>query len=463
MNSVRDFYNKRASFRPQEIKRHYHRLIHHYYRYFIPKGARVLEAGCGIGDLLSDVEPAEGVGVDISPQMIEIARNRHPNLRFVVADILSYESEEKFDYIVASDLINDLSDVQAFFERLHQFSTPRTRLVLNFYNHLWRPVLAIAEKLGFKSPTPPQNWLSLSDVKNLLALAKWDVVHTETKILLPIKIPLISSFVNRWISPLLRNLCLSIFVVARQKPELYKNEDFSCSIIVPCRNEAGNIEEAVKQIPQIGKWTEIIFVEGHSKDNTWDEIQRVKTSYPDKRIIAIRQSGSGKANAVREGFEIANGDFLIILDADLTVPPADIAKFYSAAKSGVGEFINGVRLVYPMEKEAMQFLNMLANKMFSLAFTWLLGHPIKDTLCGTKALFKSDYIQIAKNRSYFGEFDPFGDFDLLFGAKKLNLKIVDLPVRYRSRSYGKTNIHRWRHGWLLLKMVIFAAKRLKFI
>lgn len=463
MNDLRDFYNNRAPYRPAEIKRHYHSLIHKYYKFFIPKNVRVLEMGCGIGDLLADVNPAYGVGVDISPAMIEIAEKRHPDLKFFVGDALSYNSEEQFDYIIASDLINDLNDVQVFFEHLHKFSNPKTRLVINFYNYLWRPVLKLAEKLGFKSPTPPQNWLSLEDVKNLLSLANWEVVHTETKIICPIKIPLVSDFLNRWVAPLLRNFCLSIFIIARQKPELYKREEFSCSIIVPCRNEAGNIEEAVKQIPEVGKWTEIIFVEGHSKDNTWDEIQRVKMLYPDKKIVAIKQTGIGKANAVREGFEIATGEFLIILDADLTVPPADIKKFYLAAKSGVGEFINGVRLVYPMEKEAMQFLNTIANKFFGLAFTFLLGQPIKDTLCGTKALFKSDYIQIAKTRGYFGEFDPFGDFDLLFGAKKLNLKIVDLPIRYRSRSYGKTNIHRWRHGWLLLKMTIIAAKRLKFI
>ncbi|MGC8742636.1 MAG: glycosyltransferase [Verrucomicrobiia bacterium] len=461
MNSARDFYNERAQFRPAEINRHYHKLIHHYYKFFIPEGARVLEAGCGIGDLLSEVKPSYGLGIDISPAMIEIAKNRHPHLNFLVADILSHSSEEKFDYIVASDLINDLNDVQIFFERLHQFSTSKTRLVLNFYNHLWQPILSIAEKLGFKSPTPPQNWLSLSDVKNLLLLAGWDVVHTETKILLPINIPAISSFINRWIAPLFKNFCLSIFIVARPKPEPLN--DFSCSVIVPCRNEAGNIEAAVKQIPQLGRRTEIIFVEGGSSDNTWDEILRVKEKYNDKNIIAIKQSGSGKANAVRDGFKIASGEFLIILDADLTVHPQDLIKFYRARQSGAGEFINGVRLVYPMEKEAMRFLNMVANKFFGLAFSWLLSQPVKDTLCGTKALMKSDYLNIEKNRSYFGDFDPFGDFDLLFGAKKLNLKIVDLPVRYRSRSYGETNIHRWRHGWMLLKMVVFAAKRLKFI
>jgi hypothetical protein len=116
-----------------------------------------------------------------------------------------------------------------------------------------------------------------------------------------------------------------------------------------------------------------------------------------------------------------------------------------------------------MESQAMRFLNLLGNKFFSLTFSWLLGQSVKDTLCGTKVLWKSDYEQIAANRAYFGDFDPFGDFDLLFGAARLNQKIVDLPIRYRERTYGSTNVQRWKHGWLLLKMVLFASRRIKFV
>ena len=213
----------------------------------------------------------------------------------------------------------------------------------------------------------------------------------------------------------------------------------------------------------MGRLTEIIFVEGHSTDNTWDEIQRVAKKYPDRQIKILQQSGAGKGNAVREGFAAASGDILMILDADLTMPPEELPKFYDVLASRHAEFANGVRLVYPMEKEAMRFLNMCANKFFSIAFTWLLGQPVKDTLCGTKVLFRKDYESIVANRSYFGNFDPFGDFDLLFGASKLNLKIADVPIRYRNRTYGSTNIHRWKHGLLLLRMTMFAARKLKFI
>jgi glycosyltransferase involved in cell wall biosynthesis len=234
-------------------------------------------------------------------------------------------------------------------------------------------------------------------------------------------------------------------------------------VVIPARNEAGNIEAAVQRTPNMGLGTEIIFIEGHSTDPTWPEIQRVAAKYPDRNIRILKQRSKGKGGAVREAFAVATGDLLFILDADLTMPPEQLPQFYDVARSGIAEFVNGVRLVYPMEDAAMPFLNLGMNKIFGLAFSWLLGQPMKDTLCGTKVLFRTDYEAITRNRSYFGDFDPFGDFDLLFGAAKLNLKIVDLPIRYRARAYGETNIHRWRHGWLLCRMVLFAARRLKFI
>jgi len=310
---------------------------------------------------------------------------------------------------------------------------------------------------------PLPNWLSADDVKNLLHLADWEVVRTETRILWPLGTPLLERLLNRWLAPLLPPFCLTIIIVARPKPGLVVQPHYRCSVVIPARNEAGNIEAAVQRMPELGLGTEIIFIEGHSTDDTWDQIQRVAKKYPQRNIKILKQQSKGKGGAVREGFAVATGDILFILDADLTMPPEELLKFYEIARSGTAEFVNGVRLVYPMEKEAMQFLNMVANKAFGLTFSWLLGQKIKDTLCGTKVLFRADYERIAHNRAYFGDFDPFGDFDLIFGAAKLNLRLIDLPIRYRARTYGETNIKRWRHGWLLLRMVLFAARRLKFL
>jgi SAM-dependent methyltransferase len=474
MMDRRAFYDQRAAFRPSETRRWYQQLLRKLYAFWVPPGLRVLEVGCGVGDLLAAVKPARGVGIDFSPAMIGAARQRHPELEFQVADAAELSTTEQFDYILLADLVNDLPDVQAVFERLHSVAHRRTRLVVSFFNNLWRPLLNAAAKLGLKSPTLPQNWLSADDVRNLLHLAGWEVIKTDPRILWPARTPVWGWFCNRWLAPLLPAFCVTVGVIARPRPGASPRannqlpggdtrEPLRCSVIIPARNESGNIEDAVRRTPEMGQGTEIIFIEGHSTDNTWDEIQRVTAKYPKRHIKMLKQQSKGKGGAVREAFAAAQGDLLFILDADLTMPPEELPKFYEAARSGTAEFVNGVRLVYPMEEEAMQFLNMVANKVFGLTFSWLLGQKIKDTLCGTKVLFRADYEAIARNRTYFGDFDPFGDFDLLFGAAKLNLRIVDLPIRYRARTFGQTNIHRWRHGWLLLRMVFFAARRLKFI
>jgi SAM-dependent methyltransferase len=462
MTEPQALFERRGSARPRRPNRAYDQLLRLYYAFLVPPGMRVLDLGCGRGDLLASVKPARGVGLDTAPAILEEARQKHPGLEFQSAhEALS--GQDKFDYILLSDLVNYLPDVQAVLERLQRHSYQHTRIVLNIFNHLWRPVVGLAQKISGRPSAMPENWLSGWDIENLLHLAGWEVVKRDSRILWPFKTPLLERLFNRWLAPILKHLCLTVFVVARPKPlpSLYRN--YTCSVVIPARNEEGNIEDAVRRIPEIGLGTEIIFIEGHSKDKTWEEIQRVAAKYPDRNIKTIKQTTKGKGGAVREAFDRATGDILFILDADLTVPPEDLTKFYHVICTGTADFVNGVRLVYPMENEAMRFLNMVANKFFSVAFSWLLGQPVKDTLCGTKVLFRSQYEQIARNRSYFGDFDPFGDFDLLFGAAKLNLRMLDLPIRYRARTYGETNISRWSHGWLLLRMVRFAAMRLKFI
>lgn len=462
MTEPQPLYERRAPVRARRKNAAYDQLLRLYYAFLVPPGMRVLDVGCGSGDLLASMKPARGVGVETDAARIEEARKKHPELEFRHASE-ALSAQDKFDYILLSDLVNYLPDVQAVLDRLQRHSYQHTRIVLNIFNHVWRPILFAAQKLTGRSSNLPENWLSHWDIENLLHLAGWEVVKRDSRILWPFKTPLLDRLFNRWLAPALKHICLTVFVVARPKPlpSLYRN--YTCTVVIPARNEAGNIEEAVRRIPEIGMGTEIIFVEGHSKDNTWEEIQRVAAKYSGRNIKTLKQTTKGKGGAVREAFAQATGDILFILDADLTVPPEDLVKFYHVICTGTADFVNGVRLVYPMENEAMRFLNMVANKFFSVAFSWLLGQPIKDTLCGTKVLFRSQYEHIARNRAYFGDFDPFGDFDLLFGAAKLNLRMLDLPIRYRARTYGETNISRWSHGWLLLRMVRFAAMRLKFI
>jgi SAM-dependent methyltransferase len=444
----------------------YHQRVIRVYQTQVAPNQRVLEVGCSQGDLLAALQPALGVGVDFSHEMVRRAAQRHPHLHFIQADAHALDLAEPFDVVILSDLVNDLWDVELALLQLKKLTTQRSRLILNFYSRLWELPLGAARAAGLAKPLLAQNWLTMEDADNLLRLADFEVTRHWSEVLLPVSVQPFEGLANRYLSHIWPTelAALTHFIVARPtaRPAELEAEPL-VSVIVPARNEAGNIADIFERTPEMGAGTELVFVEGHSTDDTFVTIQREIARHPDRQSQLLQQTGKGKGDAVRLGFAHARGEVLMILDADLTVAPEDLPRFLDALRSGKGEFVNGVRLVYPMQRQAMRFFNLLGNKFFSLAFSWLLGQSIKDTLCGTKVLWAADYRRIADRRAYFGDFDPFGDFDLLFGAARLNLKIIDLPIRYRERTYGTTNIQRWRHGWLLLQMVLFAARRIKFV
>jgi SAM-dependent methyltransferase len=447
-----------------------------YLRFLIPEGLKVLDLGCGLGDKLDAVKPRLGVGVDFSPKILEIAKRNHPQLEFILGDIEdphtihALAAKGPFDVILLSDTIGLLEDCQQTLAQLKDLCTPETRLIISYYSRGWDPLLKLAEIFKERMPQPENNYLSITDTYNLLKLSGFEPIKREWRQLIPKDWHGIGPFVNRFIAtlPIIRLFCLRHYIVARpqllnpaQQKLKNSNTQPSTSVVIVCQNERGNIEPAIQRLPKFCDDLEIIFVEGRSKDGTLDEIHRVIQAYPQYNIKALVQDGRGKGDAVRKGFNHASKDILMILDGDLTTPPEDMPKFYNALISDAGEFINGTRLIYPMENQAMRFLNFIANKGFSWIFTYLLNQRFTDTLCGTKVLYKHHYQKIADNRHYFGDFDPFGDFDLIFGASKLNLKVVEIPVRYAARSYGTTQISRFRHGWLLMNMVIFAYRKLK--
>ncbi|MBL6935129.1 MAG: glycosyltransferase [Alphaproteobacteria bacterium] len=439
-----------------------------YLRFLVGEGRSVLDLGCGTGRMLEALAPERGVGVDLSGEMIRIAGENNPDFTFLQGDIEDSEFMKTlkgpFDVIILSDTIGFLEDCETTLAGLQTLCTRDTRIILSYYSKAWEPVLKLAEFCGLKIPQKEQNWLTAKDLEGLLNLADFDVVKKEWRQLMPKPLLGLGRLINGTLGTLpgVRRLCLRNYLVARSMNHAAQ-PGLSATVLVPCRNERGNIEAAVQRLPRFCDDLEILFVEGGSEDGTWREIERVIEAYPDLNIKAAQQEGSGKSDAVRKGFAMARGEVLMILDADLTVPPEDIPKFYRALVNGKGEFINGTRLVYPMESQAMRTLNYLANHIFSLIFSWLLNQRFTDTLCGTKVLTKANYEKIAAGRSYFGEFDPFGDFDLIFGAAKQNLKVVELPIRYADRTYGETQISRFRHGLLLIRMVIFAFRKLKAI
>jgi len=482
-----EFFDEEASKRGkwQKKSNYYYKDINKLCDFLTYPGSNVLEIGCGTGDLLEflrENNDCKCTGIDFSSKMIDIAKKRfagkgdkkHNDIKFYKADAEDFNipgQKGKFDVIILSDLIGVLPDIQKVLEHIKKYCKSGTRIIISFYNFLWEPILNISGKLKLTSKIMQENWLSVDDVNNLLALTGYDNIKKGTRLLLPKYIPLVSSFFNTYVArlPLIRRLCLYTYIVARPV-DIEPRTEKSVSVIIAAMNEKGNIENAVLRTPKMGKSTEIIFVEGGSKDGTYEEIARVAKKYSGEegkkrgisRIIYAKQDGKGKGDAVRKGFDLASGEILMILDADLTVPPEDLPKFYEAIASNKGEFINGTRLVYPMEDEAMRTLNLIGNKGFSMIFTWILDQRFKDTLCGTKVISKKNYERLKKNRKYFGDFDPFGDFDLIFGASKLNLKIIEVPIRYGARTYGTTNIQRFKHGWLLIQMSLFAMKKIKF-
>lgn len=456
--------------RRNALRRYFHDELLKQVRFLVPPGASVLEVGCGVGTLLGDLQPALGLGIDFSPEMIRTARQNHPELGFRVADAHSLDIDETFDFVILSNLVGELIDIQQVLSQLPQVCHKRTRIIITHYNYLWAPLVRLAERLGLKPQQWEQNWLEIDDLSNLLDLAGLETVRGSNHVLSPVPIPVIGEVLNGYLGnlPLVNRLCINHLVVARPLPESMDPDALSVSVVVACKDERGNIEEIFRKTPKMGRGTELVFVDGHSKDGTVEEIERciehldeLNPELDDARVFT--QPGTGKGEAVRLGFAEANGDILMILDADITVRPEELPKFFDALVKGKGELINGSRLVYPMEDQAMRLLNMLANHFFGWTFSWLLDQRLTDTLCGTKVLFRRDYDAIEEGRAFFGDFDPFGDFDLLFGAAKLNLKIREVPIRYRNREYGDIKISRFKHGLLLLRMSALGFRRFKLL
>lgn len=439
---------------------YYHQQVVSFYQSIVPSTSSVLHIQCKNGYILEGLNVAKAIGVESDKVSLSIARKRYPQYQFYTA--INEVPLQKFDYIVLSFATMETEDIHHLLMAIQKFCHQDTRIIIESYRLLWAPILWITQKLGLRRPTRLKNWVSTRDLQGFISLAGLQTITTGNYMLMPIRIPIISWFLNTFIAhlPIVNRLCLHQWVLVRPQHRVPKEAPL-VSVIIPCRNEKGNVEAAITRTPLLGKHTEFIFVEGHSGDGTFEEIERIKNVYAQMDISCYKQEGKGKGDAVRKGFSHARGDILIILDGDLTVPPEEMQKFYDTLINGYAEFVNGSRLVYGMESQAMGFLAWLANHGFGWIISWIIGQPITDTLCGTKVMWKKDYELIAANRNAMGLWDPFGDFDLLFGAAKINLKIVDVPIHYKRRTYGTTNIFRSKEVWFLIWMCMRAWRLLR--
>ena len=424
----------------------------------IPQDASIIDIGCGIGTVLSRLPQAKKVGIDFSPKMIEEAQSSDQSSTYVVDNAESLRHSEKYEYVLLLDTINYLHDVQKALEEIKgKLSTPETRVIVTSFNFLWQPLFRIGELVGYKTKFPAQNWLSRSDIRNLLEMAGFEVIETSGRMLCPIWIPLISWLCNRFLAslPLLRRLGMIQTFIAR--PLISSDKNYSVTILSAMRNEKGNVSQIANAMPKMGSSTEILFIEGHSTDGTWEEIEQVSRESNNEIVIrGLKQPGKGKADALHYGIANSTGDILVVYDGDFTVHPSELPKLVEALASGNAEFVNGSRLVYPMKGKAMPVLNLLGNKVFSGLFSWLFAQTIVDVLSPVKAFFRSDYARMTTRM------DPFGDFDLFFGASKQHRKMREVPIHYLERTYGQSKMRPFRHGYLLFRMFLKGTKETRW-
>ncbi len=454
-----------AAARAKWIRRnkYYYESLKRLLRRLVEPGKRVLNIRCQTGFLLDALQASYGVGVEISPEMVEVARAAHPRFKYYEAFPEDFVPSERFDYILLCD-VGDIADVQKTLLRLQPACERHTRLIIYSYNDLWEPLIRLAQWLHLKIPQTEQNWLSEQDLVGLLTLSGFEWLRTYRTALMPKYIPWFSAFMNRIVAklPIIGRLCMVEVLVARPVPKPVDISDVTVSVVVPCKDERGNIESIVTRMPELARSTEIIFCDDKSTDGTGDEIRRLQRLYAERNIRAVDGPGICKSKNVWKGFEAATGDILVILDADLTVMPEELPYFIAALTRGGAEFVNGSRLVYPIPREAMKGANVVGNKLFSAIFSYLLGQRIKDTLCGTKVLWRSDWERIRPTVDTWGTMDRWGDYELLFGAAKLNLRILDQPIHYQERIYGVTKMTKvFKNGLIMLRMCAHGFRKLQ--
>jgi ubiquinone/menaquinone biosynthesis C-methylase UbiE len=437
---------------------YYYSTIKSFISRIIPPDSRVLEVGCGTGEILAAMKPARGVGIDISQKMTELASRKYPQYTFIHSPIEDLKLEEKFDYIIMVDVVDHVYDVMDVFQSLYRFCHPKTQVILTTINPWWDPILMFMEKIGAKMPEGPHNFIEKRNLSKMLELLNFTLSYSGYLLLFPKRIPLLSFLMNSIGTRTWGLKKLSAVQYMLIQPTVKNDTDLGlgCSVVIPCYNEQDNIEEAVRRIPKMGKETEIIVVNDCSTDRTAEKTKELQNEFPNLKLVDYSPN-RGKGYAVRKGFESATQEIIMILDADISTYPEELPRFFDPLNKGICQFVNGTRMVYPMENQAMRTLNLFGNKMFGFIMSFITQQNLTDTLCGTKAFYRSDLKRIRWG------LDKWGDFDLLFGAAKMGSKIMEVPVHYMSRKSGESKMKSFRHCFHLLKACLIGFRELVFI
>lgn len=443
--------------------RFYHERKREYVRFIIPPGESVLVLGCEDGELLAALQPSRGVGIDASSAYRDLARERFPEHEYLESLAAISSTRQTFEYVVIDDIAGESDDLFSLLQGIARLCTPTSRLVIVQHNYLWGPVFRLAEWLGIKRRERDQFWLSIGDLRVFLDGAGFETINVTPKMFCPVRLLGLGPAIN-WVAglvPFVHRLASMEILIARRVLHDRHPERKTASIILTVRDELGNIEPMVRQIPDVGAGTEIIFVEGHSTDGTRAEVERVAKQYPGKNVRLLVQDGIGQGDAIHKGFSEASGDVIILLEADQTSPAEDVLKAFDIVAGGRADYVNGSRFIYPRGKGAMPLRKILGNWMFAIWFTWFLGQRTSDVLCGLKAIDRRQFQRLSKNWGSLGLFDPFGDFELIFGAARLGLKICEVPTRYTVRQYGEPKSRFLKHGWMLTRMALRATRVFK--
>ncbi len=440
----------------RDKNRYYHDSLAEFVRGVGPPDGNVLEVGAGTGDLLASVPAAHAVGLNLSKRLNELASAKHPllDLRTFEIDHISLPDGFTADHVVMVNMLDHVHDIWELVESLQPHLGEHSLLLLTTTNPLWAPVMRLGGRLGWRVPDSPRNYLTSRDIASVLALQGIDVVESGFLLPAPKRVPVVADLLNLIVPdvPVLRYASSVQYLAARVR---CVRRPLSVSVVIPCHNEEGNIAECIARTPDFGRSTEVVVVDDGSRDETRAVVRSVMQRDPRVRLVAY-DTNHGKANAVRAGFDAATGDVLMILDADMTVAPEDLPKFLKPLQDGTADFVNGTRLVYPMAGQAMPLANFLGNKAFCFLTSWALRQRVSDTLCGTKALFRADYEKLP----IVGK-DRWGDFDLLFGAARSRLRILEIPVHYGDRKSGDSKMNVRRDGWLFLKACLAGWRSLR--